>query len=494
MRIPKAAELLAARLRRDILGGRLKAGQTLPSEARLLEAVGVGRPALREAQRILESEGLLQVQRGARGGAIVTLPDPAIVANSAGLWLQYNSVTLRDVYDSRALLEAAAAERLADMASAPEHALLRELIDEEQRGFDNREQWFEASLNFHTRLVELTQLASVHRLSQMLGEITARHISRQRRIVDDKWLPKARRSTKAHSKLMSLIEARQGPQAKEFWLLHMEQAGLLLFQDHDTETVLDLFEEGSKESPPSNRTMKAAEVLADSLRRQIVHGELAEGQILPPETQLADTMGVGRPALREALRILESESLLVVERGSRGGARVQPPSPAAAARSLGVLLQLAGTTIEDLYETRMIIEPAAARAVAERASADSLIALRRLAEEGRALLDRPDEWVKHAIRFHAAVVALSGLETLSYLGGLIENIIDRHWSNSYMQHVSRPEAMPAAMSHRTQMRLISLIEAKDGRGAEATWRTHLEGIQQRLIARPEGLTTLNLAD
>lgn len=72
----------------------------------------------------------------------------------------------------------------------------------------------------------------------------------------------------------------------------------------------------------SLREPKMAERVAAVLRRMMVRGEIAEGAMLPPESELTSRFGVSRPTLREALRVLESESLIKVERGVRGGARV----------------------------------------------------------------------------------------------------------------------------------------------------------------------------
>ena len=70
---------------------------------------------------------------------------------------------------------------------------------------------------------------------------------------------------------------------------------------------------------------KAASLVAASLRRRIVLGDLGEGDALPNETELMRFYEVSRPTLREALRILETESLISVKRGARGGARVVRP-------------------------------------------------------------------------------------------------------------------------------------------------------------------------
>src|ERR1044072_6044836 len=69
------------------------------------------------------------------------------------------------------------------------------------------------------------------------------------------------------------------------------------------------------------RAPKTAELIADQLRSSIVRGVLKKGDSLPTEVELVKQFGVSRPTLREAFRILESESLIVVWRGSRGGGR-----------------------------------------------------------------------------------------------------------------------------------------------------------------------------
>src|SRR5882724_6891973 len=112
------------------------------------------------------------------------------------------------------------------------------------------------------------------------------------------------------------------------------------------------------------RAPKTGELIATRLRRQIVRGELKPGETLPAEGQLMEQYGVSRPTLREAFRILEAETLISVRRGSRGGARVVAPDASVAARYVGLLLQIQGATINDVYEARMISEPPCARLLA----------------------------------------------------------------------------------------------------------------------------------
>src|ERR1700741_5250437 len=100
---------------------------------------------------------------------------------------------------------------------------------------------------------------------------------------------------------------------------------------------------------------KTSEIVADKIRAQIVRGELNESDTLPPEGQLMETLGISRPTLREAFRILEAEGVISVVRGSRPGAKVHKPSVDLVSRYAGYVLQSQGTTIADLYQARLAI-------------------------------------------------------------------------------------------------------------------------------------------
>src|SRR6202046_2047005 len=90
------------------------------------------------------------------------------------------------------------------------------------------------------------------------------------------------------------------------------------------------------------RSPKTAEIVADTLRRMIVEGQLKDGDFLPYEAELMNHFQVSRPSLREAVRVLESDRLVEVRRGSRTGAKVRVPGPEIVARPAGFLLEMGG--------------------------------------------------------------------------------------------------------------------------------------------------------
>src|SRR3954453_8916180 len=100
---PRIAETVAAELRTRILRG--DGGDELPTQDQLVEEFGVSHPSIREAIRILETEGLVTVSRGKVGGAEVHRPDEGFAGYHIGLALQGARVTLGDLAEGLQLLE-----------------------------------------------------------------------------------------------------------------------------------------------------------------------------------------------------------------------------------------------------------------------------------------------------------------------------------------------------------------------------------------------------
>jgi DNA-binding FadR family transcriptional regulator len=97
LRQPRLAEIVAASLRDDILTGKLKEGDSLPRLEDLFAEFRVSLPAIREAMRVLETEGLITVRRGNVGGAVVHLPTAGRTAQMIAMVLQTRGATPGDV-------------------------------------------------------------------------------------------------------------------------------------------------------------------------------------------------------------------------------------------------------------------------------------------------------------------------------------------------------------------------------------------------------------
>jgi GntR family transcriptional repressor for pyruvate dehydrogenase complex len=232
------------------------------------------------------------------------------------------------------------------------------------------------------------------------------------------------------------------------------------------------------------RAPKTAELIAGHLRGQIVRGDLAAGDTLPPETDLMQQFGVSRPTLREAFRILETESLILVRRGSHGGAQVTAPELAVAARYVGLLLQLGDTTVADVYEARMVLEPACARLLAQRKTDAVVAALRaavqdlRTAVEGR---EDPVQWSLLSYKFHELVMKSSGNKTLAVQGGVLQDIVAKHVASTVPRTLDAKVTPRFRKLIRSYAKLVDLVEAGDAQGAEEHWLRHMEVAGKSLV-------------
>jgi GntR family transcriptional repressor for pyruvate dehydrogenase complex len=97
LRQPRLADMVASVLRERIVDGELGDGDLLPKQDELLEEFRISRPSLREALRILESEGLLTVRRGNVGGSVIEAPNADTSAYMFGLVLQSRRGTVADL-------------------------------------------------------------------------------------------------------------------------------------------------------------------------------------------------------------------------------------------------------------------------------------------------------------------------------------------------------------------------------------------------------------
>ena len=155
IRQPRVAEIVASRLRDDILSGRLKEGDVLPTQEALFAEFGVSPPAVREAIHILETDGLVSVRRGNVGGAVVHLPSAERTAHMISMVLQSRASTPADVSGALLYLEPVCAGMCADREDRHDDVVpyLEAEIDRQIREFDDLSRYVPNARRFHETLV-----------------------------------------------------------------------------------------------------------------------------------------------------------------------------------------------------------------------------------------------------------------------------------------------------------------------------------------------------
>ncbi|WP_296675613.1 GntR family transcriptional regulator [Novosphingobium sp.] len=243
---------------------------------------------------------------------------------------------------------------------------------------------------------------------------------------------------------------------------------------------------------------KTSEIVADKIRAQIVRGELTEGDTLPPEGQLMDSLGISRPTLREAFRILEAEGLISVVRGSRTGAKVHKPSVELVSRYAGYVLESQGTTIADLYQARLAIEPSVVRWLATDKGRGSMRGIHDVVGRMEALINagKYDDFVDMVEDFHHSLVSATGLKTLTFLNRMLLSLADKHQRGYQKRHPHSVEfrAKSSRAGLKSYQKVVGLIEAGDVEGAVAHWRLHLNNANATWASEGEGQRVVESLD
>jgi GntR family transcriptional regulator, transcriptional repressor for pyruvate dehydrogenase complex len=210
--------------------------------------------------------------------------------------------------------------------------------------------------------------------------------------------------------------------------------------------------------------------IAELLRERILGGQLAVGERLPSEAELAEEFGVNRGTVREALRMLSSRLLLTTRRGVGGGSQVAQIDPDRIAQLMeDSILQLTrseGCTIVELLEAREMLEVPGARLAAGRRTGPQLERLRAalpssLEEESLARV-----WELNQ-RFHEVVLELADNRLLPILAQPVFHVIRTRFlrDRATMGFWRRVNVDHAA--------ILAAIEAGDADQAGAEMADHL---------------------
>jgi GntR family transcriptional regulator, transcriptional repressor for pyruvate dehydrogenase complex len=212
LRQPRLAELVAETLRSRITGGELREGDMLPKQSELLEEFQVSKPSLREALRILETEGLITVLRGNTGGALIHEPGHRDAGYTIGLVLKSRGVPIADLGTALKQLEPLCATLCAEREDR-ETAVLPRLRDLHARvidALDDELAFEQLSRQFHEQLVAACGNETLILLAGALESLwSVREQDWARRATAERSFPAREmrlEGIKAHQRLIELIE------------------------------------------------------------------------------------------------------------------------------------------------------------------------------------------------------------------------------------------------------------------------------------------------
>lgn len=221
-------------------------------------------------------------------------------------------------------------------------------------------------------------------------------------------------------------------------------------------------------------TGTAVSAVANRLLDLFTGGSIAPGTRLPPERQLATTLGVGRSAVREALAALEILGIVDVRPGSgtylRGNASELLPQ----SLRWGVLIGERSTG--ELIEVRSGLEIFTARLAAERLDDDQLAALGRHLDGMRAGIDDLSAFVEADLAFHHLLASSAGNAVLLDLLQLVRSLL-RVWVDRAVQ--DQDHARIAVEEHAA---VYDALRRRDPDAAASAMAAHMTTAAARLAA------------
>jgi DNA-binding FadR family transcriptional regulator len=212
----KTHEAVADTIRRQIVLGRFKVGDRLPTEEDLTEQFEVARTTLREALRVLESQGLIEIRRGRNGGPVVTEPPSGATAESMALLLQMKSTTIGEIDQVRHLIESQIVRDLTRTRNRDDIATLRSIIDDAQEATkaEDHDAFAEHVRLFNMALMSRNKNRALITTAQVLREMIVDYLNAFSFRATS---PMMRKACRSYTRLVDLIEDGDADAAEAHW-------------------------------------------------------------------------------------------------------------------------------------------------------------------------------------------------------------------------------------------------------------------------------------
>lgn len=203
----KTYELVAERLIQQIGAGQLKPGDVLPTERELVQAYRVGRSSVREALRMLESQGLI----AANGNGTFSVAELRNPLNSTlDLLVTLDAASYAELFEVRRFVEGESAALAAQRRTKPQLRRMESEIEAMVHGLASEEQFIQADLRFHLTVAESTRNRVLVYLMHAIRDLLQRSLSSAYHIAGS-----PERAIEMHRVIVEAIAAKDPEQARQ---------------------------------------------------------------------------------------------------------------------------------------------------------------------------------------------------------------------------------------------------------------------------------------
>ena len=220
------------------------------------------------------------------------------------------------------------------------------------------------------------------------------------------------------------------------------------------------------------RKSAIAEEISARLLSLIQEKQLKPGDKLPPERELAATMQVSRPSLREALRALSMMNIVEIRQGD--GTYVTSLEPDLLVEHLDFVISLDTSTLHHLFEVRRILEVGIAGLAAQRATADQVAELEELFDESLHCREDAAAFLQVDLAMHELMAEATGNPLLKRVMASMSRMGLASRSRTGASQVVRDGTV---VDHRA---IVAAIKAHDPDAAARAMLDHLDHVERSL--------------
>jgi len=377
----KLAEKVARQILLDIRNRGWPVGELLGTEAKLIERYKVSRATLGEAIRQLEMQGAVYMQRGPRGGLTVAAPAREAIVKTIASYLDFADVSLYELFEAFQVIESHSVMAAAHNAQPEDIEKLKRLVAEIDDS-QSPQEYYRRLMAVRLGVADATGNQVISLFMRVLARVLTHLVWRS------SLPPKSVTSTmtRMRDNIRALVDAiadGDGPGAQE--IIHR----YLSWRSHEIDKMIRqqrraiaarVQARSTSEEPGLDRgypdDAKAADRLARAIIDDIRHGNIEPGKMIGQEKELIKHYGTSRWVVRQAIRMLEVQSVLRSKRGQGGGVRIARPDPEYAIATAETYLSAIGMRPEPFADLWFNLLTSVAKPAARCATPDSVQPLR----------------------------------------------------------------------------------------------------------------------
>jgi GntR family transcriptional regulator, transcriptional repressor for pyruvate dehydrogenase complex len=217
--VDRVSQVIVDQIKVLLREGKLSIGDRLPSERDLCVRFGVSRVTVREALRVLEANGLIEIRVGARGGAFVASPTKERLGEGLAELMTLAPLTPANITEARTVIEVGILPFVVERATEPDIAALRHIVDEGYDALSRDAYTMVLSAKFHVAIAACAHNPAIEMLVQSFHGPMLLSL-RQAQIVAPAM---GRRGTDEHAALVDAIERRDIQAAIDVMTTHLDR-------------------------------------------------------------------------------------------------------------------------------------------------------------------------------------------------------------------------------------------------------------------------------